>query len=561
MTELKRAIKVTFVLLFLLSLAFLPSYAQNPDELEYESQSFEGGKKDGVSYKKLVGNVKFSQKNTIIYCDSTFLYDKENSMEAFGHVRIEDLEDSVTITSNKLYYDGNGRIAQLRGNVVYVDDSLTLYTDHLDYDMINKSAVYSNGGKIIDGVNTLESINGNYDTEGKMMIFTDSVSMISPDYTLKSNDLIYNIITKKARTSSATTITTKNGEVLTSQQGCEFDTRNSTYSFSSGEVDTEKYHLKGDELFFNDLLGSYSARGNVYLLAKEDDVVITGDYANFWEEKGLAKIFGDPLLKRILNNDTLYLRADTLVSINNNVDEDKRLLAYNNVILYKSDIQGKSDSLAYYLADSSMAFFNDPVLWNEGSQITADTIRIIVKNGTIDRMKTSVNSFIISKDSTQNFNQIKGRKMTAIFDGKILKNVDVTGNGESIYFVSDENNTKALMGMNKIICSNMKIAFKDNQVNDIRFYAKPDGNFVPPHELKEDAKKLDGFTWRIDERPSKRGILRDPSEVERIRKLGESILKEEAEEKTRLEQMMKEKIDIEGIKDQLKKPVKTLQQQ
>lgn len=503
----------------------------------------------------------FTQEKTIIYCDSAFFYDETNHMEAYGHVRIEDMEDSVTITSNRLNYNGNGKVAELRGNVVYVDDSIKLYTDNLDYDMINKSAVYSKGGKIIDGVNILESVNGNYDTEGKMMIFTDSVSMISPDYTLKSNDLIYNIITKKARTNSPTTITTKNGEVLKSEKGSEFDTNNGTYSFSAGEIDTDKYHLKGDELFFNDKLGSYSAKGNVYLLTKEDNVVITGDNAYFWEEKGIAKIFGNPLLKRALSNDTLYLRADTLVSINDNTEQNKRLLAYNNVSLFKSDIQGKSDSLVYYLADSSMAFFDDPVLWNEGSQITADTIRVLVKNGTIDRLNTSVNSFIISKDSTKNFNQIKGRKMTAIFDGQSLKNVDVTGNGESIYFVGDENNTKVVMGMNKIICSNMKIAFKENQVNDIRFYSKPDGSFVPPHELKDDEKKLEGFAWRIDERPSRQEILKDPSETERIRKLGESILKDEADEKTRLEKMMKEKIDTEKIKDQLKKPAKTRQEQ
>jgi lipopolysaccharide export system protein LptA len=552
---LKHAIKVTFVFLFLQSLTLLPSFAQNSDKLEYKAESIEGGNK---SYKKLVGNVKFTQTNTIIYCDSTYLYDDKNSMEAFGHVRIEDLEDSVTITSNELYYDGDGRIAKLRGNVVYVDDSLELYTDYLDYDMINKSAVYSNGGKIIDGVNTLESVNGNYDTEGKMMIFTRSVRMISPDYTLESDDLIYNLITKKARTSSPTTITTKNGEILKSEKGSEFDTRNGTYAFSAGEIDTEKYHLKGNELFYNHKLGSYSAKGNVYVLAKEDNIIITGDQANFWKEEGIAKIFGNPLLKRALSNDTLYLRADTLISINDELNENNRLLAYNNVSLFKSDIQGKSDSLVYYLSDSSMAFFDDPILWNEGSQITADTIRVLVENGTIDRLKTSANSFIISKDSTMNFNQIKGRQMTATFNGKNLKNVDVTGNGESIYFVGNENDLSTVMGMNKIVCSNMKIAFVENQVNDIRFYSKPEGNFVPPHELKENAKQLDGFAWRIDERPSRKEILKDPSEVERMRQLTDEMVQEEEEEKTKLEQMMKEKIDIEGIRDQLKKPIKNL---
>jgi len=553
-------IKVAFVFLFIFSQSYFISYAQDPNVLEYTG-TLEGGIKDGVSYKKLTENVTFTQGKTIIYCDSAFFYDETNSMIAYGHVRIEDMEDSVTITSDRLNYNGNGKVAELRGNVVYVDDSIKLYTDNLDYDMLNKSATYFKGGMIIDGINTLKSVNGIYDTEGKMMIFTDSVNMITPDFTMESDNLIYNMITKKAKTSSRTKITGKNGKTITSQMGSEFDTRNGTYAFRAGEVDTDSYYLKGDELFFNDKLGSYSAKGNVYLLAKQDDIIITGDYANFWENKGMAKIFGDPLLKKILNEDTLYLRADTLVSINDSLAVNRKLLAYNNVSLFKTDIQGRADSLVYYLSDSSIAFFNDPILWNAGSQITADTILTIVKNGTIDQLRTSGNSFIVSEDSTKNFNQIKGRRMIAYFDGKSIKNVDVTGNGESIYFVSDENNTKAMIGMNRIICSNMQIIFNENQVNDIRFYTNPDGNFTPPHELKDDAKKLEGFAWRIDERPSKREILMKPSEVELIFQEESVVVDEEVEEKTKLEKLMDEKIDIEKIKSQLKKPVKELQQQ
>ena len=557
---LKREIKVTFVFLFLFSHFYFISFAQDPNELEYTG-TLEGGTKDGVSYKKLTENVTFTQGRTIIYCDSAFFYDETNHMEAYGHVRIEDMEDSVTITSNRLNYNGNGKVAELRGNVVYVDDSIKLYTDNLDYDMLNKSAVYSEGGKIIDGINTLKSVNGNYDTEGKMMIFKDSVSMITPDYSLESENLVYNIVTKKARISGKQKITTKDGKILQSDRGGEFDTRANTYAFHSGEVDSDKYFLKGDELFFDNQLGSYSAKGNVYLRAKEDDMVITGNQANFWQDIGLAKVFGDPLLKKILGDDTLFMRADTLVSINDSLEVNKRLLAYNNVTFFKSDIQGRSDSLVYYLSDSSISFFNDPILWNAGSQITADTILTVVKNGTIDQLKTSVNSFIISEDSTENFNQIKGRQMIAFFDGKSIKNVDVTGNGESIYFVADEENTKAMIGMNKIVCSNMQIIFKENQVNDIRFYTNPDGTFVPPHELEDDVKKLEGFAWRIKERPSKMEILMDPAEKERIRKEVESMIKEEEEEKTRLEKLMDDGIDVEKIKDQLKKPAQIEQQQ
>ena len=554
-TELNRWLKVTFVFLFLYSISCQLSYAQE-EKLEYEAKSLEGGK----AYKKLVGNVKFTQKTTIIYCDSAFAYDESNSMEAFGHVRIEDLEDSVTITSDKLFYDGNSRIAELRSNVIYVDDSIQLFTDNLDYDMTNKSATYFKGGRIIDGDNTLSSINGDYDTEGKLMIFKDAVKLVTPDYRLESDDLFYNIITKMARTSSETTIITDDGKLLKSKQRSEFDTEKGTSAFMLGEVDTEKYLLRGNELFFNNQLGFYSAKGDVYLLAKLDSVIITGEEANFWQNKGMAKVFGDPLLKKPLGQDTLYLRADTLISLDDSLEANKRLLAFHNVQIYKSDLQGKADSLVYYLSDSSISFYSDPILWNEGSQITADTIHLLINKGMIDQLKTALNSFIISEDSTKNFNQIKGRHMVAYFEGKNIKDVDVRGNGESIYFVADEENTETLMGMNQIICSNMKIIFKENQVNDIRFYTNPDGNFVPPHELKDSDKQLEGFAWRIDERPSRRQILVAPSKAEEMRKRVDSMIEDEEREKSNLQKTVEENVDIDKIKEKLKAPIKEIKQ-
>ncbi len=514
---LKSALKVILLSFFTIYTSFFNLSAQDANKLESKADILEGGVKDGISYKKLTGNVVFIQDKTTIYCDSAFAYDKTNSMEAFGRVRIEDMEDSVTITSEKLFYEGNGRTARLRGNVVYVDDSIRLNTENLDYDMTNKSAVYFGGGTIFDGTTILNSEKGNYDTAGKLMIFTDKVKMVTPDYTLESNDLVYNMITRKAKISGDSKITTKEGRVLVSKQGSEFDTQSNTSSFLKGEVDTDKYFLKGDELYMDNQSGSYTAKGNVYLLAKQDGIIITGQQANFWQNTGIARVVGEPLLKKPLSDDTLYVRADTLISIDDSLNVNKRLLAFPHVKIYKTDVQGKADSLAYMLSDSMMVFYKDPVLWNVGSQITADTIMISVKNGTIDQLRAKTGAFIISQDSTTNFNQVKGRQMIAYFKEKSVDFVSVTGNGESIYFVADDKDVKKIMGMNKIICSNMKITFLDNQVNDIRFFTKPDGNFVPPHELKEEETKLEGFAWRIDERPSRGEILTSPAELERVR--------------------------------------------
>jgi len=194
------------------------------------------------------------------------------------------------------------------------------------------------------------------------------------------------------------------------------------------------------------------------------------------------------------------------------------LLAYNGVKIFKSDLQGIADSLVYITHDSTLYFFRDPVLWTEGNQMTADSIRMIINNRSIDRIFMINNAFVVSQDSLNHFNQIKGRDMTAFFDGEAISNVDVQGNGESIYFAlqeaeSDDNEEGNLpqsfvMGMNRILCSNMKINFKQGKVNNISFYIMPDASFIPPHELKESDQRLRGFTWRQKEKPYKKDVVK-----------------------------------------------------
>ena len=63
--------------------------------------------------------------------------------------------------------------------------------------------------------------------------------------------------------------------------------------------------------------------------------------------------------------------------------------------------------------------------------------------------------------------------MKAYFQKNELSNIEVIGNGESIYYVTDEKKNEAV-GVNKIICSNMNIIIKNRQIENINFYKNPD---------------------------------------------------------------------------------------
>jgi lipopolysaccharide export system protein LptA len=203
----------------------------------------------------------------------------------------------------------------------------------------------------------------------------------------------------------------------------------------------------------------------------------------------------------------MYLTADTLIAIDEQDNAKDKLLAFNNVRIFKNDLQGKCDSMVYNTGDSTIFLYVDPVLWSQGSQMRADSIDLKLVNKKIDKMNLVQNSFVISQDSIKNFNQIKGRNMTAYFTDSRIKRVDVKGNGESIYFMLDEGDS-ILLAMNKVICSNMIIRFADqNKLEKVSFINTPDGALIPPHEILEPEKRLKGFNWRIKEKPEKEELL------------------------------------------------------
>lgn len=488
-------------LLFAILIVVLAStlvLGQKKEKIKYKADRLEFIRKDGEAIRKLKNNVVFTQQGTRIYCDSSYFYPDENRMVAFGYVRIYDGE--VTITADNLRYDGNERKSYLRDNVVYTSGTRTLYTDFLDYDLTTKVSNFFNKGKLVDENTVLTSEKGIFYSEQNYAIFRDDVLLVSPEYTLRSDTLRYNTVTKIAKTPGKTHIVTPSG-VTVDAKGGEYLTDRQITEFDKGEVETRDYILRGDVMFLNEKEKFYTAKGNVKMTAKNQDVIIIGDEGQHYKNLGYSKIYGNPVMKKILELDTFYLAADTLYAIESEIREDKRILAYHNVRVFKMDLQGKADSLAYFLADSIIQLYNDPILWTNSSQITSDSIKLLVKNNIVDKMYLNKNAFISSEDSLKQYNQVKGRNMIAQFDANTISEITVSGNGESLYYILNENDT-LLVGLNKMLCSDMTMRFINNDLDNITFYKNPEAKLIPPHEIQKKDTQLEGFTWRIEERPS-----------------------------------------------------------
>jgi lipopolysaccharide export system protein LptA len=493
---------VVFVLLAVTTTA----YAQKRVKLK-EADVLASGKKGDQKYQRLIGNVVFEQNQTIIYCDSAHFYRQENSVEAYGNVRIVE-GDSITITGSRLVYDGDEKTAKLRRNVVFNKlQTATLYTNNLDYARPSNLAYYFNGGKLVDSINVLTSKKGYYDANTNLASFKGNVVVTNPDYTMYADSMQYNSRTKEIYFVSETTVVNKDSSTAV-YQGGRYNTITKVSDLHEGVGESEDYIIEGDEYDLDAIRNVAKVRGNVVMASKKEKLIIYGQASDYFREKGITKIYDDAFVAKITDdNDTLFMSADTLVSVDSKDPEKKRILMYNNVKIYKSDLQGLADSLEYRAADSTIYFYQQPVLWTQGNQLTADSISMLIENNTISRMFLVDNAFVISQDTLRNFNQIKGREMTAEFDNSKINRVLVRGNGESIYFALDDED-QSFMGMNKIICSNITIRFRDGKVNNLSFYVKPEASFIPPHELKEDQKTLKGFEWKAAAKPGREDVVK-----------------------------------------------------
>jgi hypothetical protein len=336
-------------------------------------------------------------------------------------------------------------------------------------------------------------------------------------------------LTKIADFQSPTKVVSKDGNTVVARKG-SYNTETGESIFKTRTtIDNPDYTLTGDALTFDNLTKKGSAQGNVELVSKSEKTILNGDYGKYDGKAGFSKVWGHALTRSISKNDTLFMTADTLYSIEIQADslkkdstdtkkkiktttkdddkqKPKKLIGRKNVLIYRHDLQAKCDSVIYNTLDSTITFLKKPIIWANKYQLEADTIVAKTVQNKLRTMYLKVKSFVIAQDSLANFNQIKGRQITAYFDDSTrLNKVYVEGNGESIYFVLNEKLKN--MGMNRVESSKMTLLFQKNQVKKIKFIGQPDGKLMPPKKIVIDQKQLDGFNWRTKEKPTKAAVV------------------------------------------------------
>lgn len=483
----------------------------NADDFEYEDLG-------GHNVKRLIGNVQLKHDDALMFCDSAYIYSNSNTMDAYGHVRIVQ-GDSLQMFGDSLKYNGNTKVAVLRGDIRLINSDVTLTTNFLDYNRTTNIAYYYGGGKMVSQKenNVLTSGQGYYYTDSESFFFKDSVVLINPDYKIEADTLNYHSKSEIVNFLGPTTITSDDNFIYT-EDGWYNTVSNKSKFYRNAYLFSEGKLIEGDTLYYDRTQGYGEIICNAVITDTVENLILQGDVAHLFELKDSVMITQEAMMKQIADGDTLYMHADTFIvstqyiipdSLMNETDSTKMvgdtlrtLLAYNHAKFYKSDMQGKADSIVYDYAESTINFYNDPIIWSKENQITGDFIYLLTVNNKVDRMFVNDNAFIISKaDSVnENYNQIKGKNLVAYLKDQEIHKIDVKQNSETIYYAIDDEGK--YIGVNKMRGDDMLIFLKDSEIQTITFIKDPEGLMSPLKDVSPKDVILKGFNWRISERPN-----------------------------------------------------------
>ena len=214
--------------------------------------------------------------------------------------------------------------------------------------------------------------------------------------------------------------------------------------------------------------------------------------------------------------DSLAVGADSLASAKDSLAVQKDsipepldstkisfITAVKNVKLYKSDIQIACDSLAYNDLDSLVRMYERPIVWNESNrQYSADSLFAVLKNQSLQKASLMSNAFIIIKEDTLCYDQIRATEMLAYFDTTgALSRFDAMGDANAIFYLQEDS---VYATVNKSEAKMLSAYFKNGDIDRVYYFESAKNDGYPVAQMTSEERVLKGFSWQPELRPSGR---------------------------------------------------------
>lgn len=476
--------------------------------------------KDSIGYF-FNGGSMVDSGGTILESRRGYYYSKEKLFCFYEHVEMG--TDTLKVKSDSLYYHSDLNLAEFWGNV---------------------QAWHTDGFLTAD--------QGTYERDNELFHFMDNVFIRTDEQEITAKEVHYDRLNNSGVLKHNVQVRDSTQQILILGDRFEFR-RNPDWAqvtqepvFITYEVDREtnrkdSLFLRADTLLvFTSTYGQMDSLERVRAFARQDipvkskpadsaQSVILPDSTTaipssatvdteISDTKVAAKDSipdpGDETVSHFLRSDSLEIqtfliktdsvflaevkhRGDSLF----NTMEVHFFYGYSNVKVYKSDFQSVCDSMVFNSIDSVLRQYGKPVLWNQESQLSADSIQFRFSRDSLYRVDFLSKAFLISEEEKIFFHQIKADLMYAHVRDNDVFRFDALKNVKALFYIPEDS---IITSLNIKECEDMNVFLKERRAERIIYRKSVKSDMIPLYELKKEQERLSDFNWRAPERPSDR---------------------------------------------------------
>lgn len=482
---------------------------------------------------ELIGEVTLQQGSKQLWTtDLTYSLSERVGYYADGGVLVD---KDLQVTSKRGYYFADSEEILFRDSVIVLHPEFNLAADSMRYLAAEQRVVFTGPTNVFTEEAKIYCEGGYYDLDQKLAEFNQRAQYAGGEKTATADTIRY--ATSDGEVKMLGHVKVKEGDKhiegdflqyqertgetyikgdpahymdstrqITSPEIIYNEKTNQVSTRGGGEISDGDLLMRAEHFDFDQASGIGRATGNVMWNDTAQHIGIWSDTVFYKKDPEYILAYGEKraLFYTLVDADTLYIASDTLnmltqIDTSAEYDTMRLIRAYHDVRLFKSDMQGRADSLVFNDRDSIFTFYKQPVLWSDTTQFSADTIRLSVMNNQLNNVTLVQRAIIISEILGTYYDQIKGKSILAHFDSSAIQYMWVNGNAESIYYTRDDQ--QAFIGVNKTICSKMNFTFSNGEIHLLKYFGENTSSMVPMAEAAHDTLRLEGFNWRNEERP------------------------------------------------------------
>ncbi len=426
--------------LLILTAAFYSlSVAQVEDEIiTVIGDSLRGKIIDGESVREVIGNVVLKQGNVVVTCDRAIQNIAKNEAELIGNVIAR--QDSLTLNTEKGFYFGDLRKAKSTSRITLDDTKVVLSADSGVYYFDESRAFFQSNVRLVDSLSVLTSDELTYFKREDKTIAVNNVRVIDDKSELNADTLI---------------------------------------------------HFRKNKITFAD--------GNVILKSFENNTTIFGEHLEDYADKKYTLIEENPLLMQIDTSNTSETDSVTEFSIDTLLiscrvmegfrDTTDLFKAIDSVKIFRGEFASSNDYTLFLRSRDRIITekINEdaprPVLWYENSQLTGDSINILLEENDIKMLEVFENGFMLSqsKNFPERFDQSSSKNIKLYFENRKLLRAEFDEKVQSIYYLFEDEEPN---GLSKSTAMSAVIIFENNEVSQVRLYGSPTSEFYPEEKVR-----------------------------------------------------------------------------